>query len=101
MLLGCTVLTLTLAAPVMAGESAATMSAKLEQVSQGLAGRIGVAARLIGGDEVVTLNDDEAFVMASTVKIAVAATVLDPVADPGQNFVVIVKDGKIYKNAVK
>ena len=26
---------------------------------------------------------------------------LDLVADPGKNFVVIMKDGKIYKNAIK
>jgi len=58
-------------------------SVSLEQVSKGLAGRIGVAAQLIGGTEVVTLNGDATFVMASTFKVAVAAALLDRV-DKGE-----------------
>lgn len=57
--------------------------ARLEQVSQGLAGRIGVAAQLIGGADVVTLNGDSTFVMASTFKVAVAAALLHRV-DKGE-----------------
>jgi len=58
-------------------------SVSLEQVSKGLAGRIGVAAQLIGGTDVVTLNGDATFVMASTFKVALAATLLDRV-DKGE-----------------
>jgi beta-lactamase class A len=57
----------------------AAQSAHLEQVSKGLVGRIGVAARLIGGTDAVTLNPEASFVMASTFKVAVAATLLDRV----------------------
>lgn len=66
-----------------AAEDAADLSAKLEQVSQGLAGHIGVAAQLLGGNEVVTVNGDETFVMASTYKVAIATSVLDRV-DKGE-----------------
>ncbi|MBL8565198.1 MAG: class A beta-lactamase [Hyphomicrobiaceae bacterium] len=72
-----------LAVPAMATESAAGISARLERLVHGLAGRIGVAAQLIGGKEVMTVNGDEPFVMASTVKVAIAATVLDRV-DKGE-----------------
>lgn len=69
------------------GQSADTdpvaQSAHLEHVSKGLVGRIGVAARLIGGTDVVTLNPDATFVMASTFKVAVAAALLDRV-DKGE-----------------
>jgi beta-lactamase class A len=56
---------------------------KIEKVSQGLAGRIGVAAQEIGSGVSVTINGDEAFVMASTYKVAIAVTLLDQV-DKGQ-----------------
>ena len=56
---------------------------KIETVSQGLAGRIGVAAQEIGSGVRVTINGDEAFVMASTYKVAIATTLLDRV-DKGQ-----------------
>ncbi len=56
---------------------------KIEKVSQGLAGRIGVAAQEIGSGVSVTINGDEAFVMASTFKVATAVTVLGLV-DKGQ-----------------
>jgi len=56
---------------------------KIEKVSQGLAGRIGVAAQEIGSGVSVTTNGDEAFVMASTYKVAIAVTLLDQV-DKGQ-----------------
>jgi len=59
------------------------VSQKLEKVSQGLAGRIGVAAQEIGSGERITVNGDETFVMASTYKVAIATTLLDRV-DKGQ-----------------
>jgi beta-lactamase class A len=59
------------------------ISQKIEKLSQGLAGRIGVAAQEIGSGVSVTVNGDEAFVMASTYKVAIATTLLDRV-DKGQ-----------------
>ena len=56
---------------------------KIEKVSHGLAGRIGVAAQEVGSGVSVTINGDEAFVMASTYKVAIAVTLLDQV-DKGQ-----------------
>ena len=59
------------------------ISQKIEKLSQGLVGRIGVAAQEIGSGVNVTINGDEAFVMASTYKVAIAVTLLDHV-DKGQ-----------------
>ncbi len=59
------------------------ISQKIERVSQGLAGRIGVAAQEIGSGVSVTVNGDETFVMASTYKVAIATTLLDLV-DKGE-----------------
>jgi beta-lactamase class A len=59
------------------------ISQKIEKVSQGLSGRIGVAAQKIGSGVSVTVNGDETFVMASTYKVAIAVTLLDLV-DKGQ-----------------
>jgi len=56
---------------------------KLERVSQGLAGHIGVAAQEIGSGVRITINGDEPFVMASTYKVAIATTLLQRV-DNGQ-----------------
>lgn len=56
---------------------------KIEVVSKGLAGHIGVAAQEIGSGVGITINGDEAFVMASTFKVAIAVAVLDLV-DRGQ-----------------
>jgi beta-lactamase class A len=55
------------------------VSQKIEKLSQGLAGRIGFAAQEIGGKEVIAVNGDKSFVMASTYKVAIAAAVLDRV----------------------
>jgi len=52
------------------------ISKKLEKVSQGLVGRIGVAAQEIGSGKSITVNGDETFVMASTYKVAIAVTAL-------------------------
>ena len=56
---------------------------KIEKLSQGLVGRIGVAAQEIGSGVNVTVNGDESFVMASTYKVAIAVTLLDRV-DKGE-----------------
>ena len=56
---------------------------KIEKLSQGLVGRIGVAAQEIGSGVSVTVNGDETFVMASTYKVAIAVALLDRV-DKGQ-----------------
>jgi len=63
--------------------AAQRVAAEVERVASGLVGRIGVAARAIDGQEVVTINGDEPFVMASTYKVAIAVTLLDRV-DMGQ-----------------
>ena len=52
------------------------ISQKIEKLSQGLAGRIGVAAQQIGSGERITVNGDETFVMASTYKVAIAVAIL-------------------------
>ena len=59
------------------------VSQKIEKLSQGLVGRIGVAAQEIGSGLSVTVNGDETFVMASTYKVAIAVALLDRV-DKGQ-----------------
>ncbi|MBW0159537.1 class A beta-lactamase [Sedimentimonas flavescens] len=56
-----------------------SVGAAIERVATQLAGRIGFAAQEIGGDEVIALNGDETFAMASTYKVAIAAAVLDRV----------------------
>ncbi|MBL3827130.1 MULTISPECIES: class A beta-lactamase [unclassified Marinobacter] len=56
---------------------------KLEKLSEGLVGRLGVAAQEIGSGVSVTVNGDESFVMASTYKVAIAVALLDRV-DQGQ-----------------
>lgn len=56
-----------------------SVGAAIERVATKLAGRIGFAAQEIGGDDVIAFNGDEAFVMASTYKVAIAAAVLDRV----------------------
>jgi beta-lactamase class A len=66
--------------PVFAEES---ISQKIEKLSQGLVGRIGVAAQEINSGLNVTINGDESFVMASAYKVAIATTVLDRV-DKGE-----------------
>ncbi|MBN3522045.1 class A beta-lactamase [Algoriphagus lutimaris] len=53
-----------------------SISEKIERISQGLVGRIGVAAQDLDSGLRVTLNGDETFVMASTYKVAIAVTVL-------------------------
>ena len=55
------------------------VAAKIARVAKGLAGRIGFAAQEIGGKEVIALNGNETFAMASTYKVAIATTVLDRV----------------------
>jgi len=59
------------------------ISQKIEKLSQGLVGRIGVAAQEIGSKERITVNGDETFVMASTYKVAIATTLLNRV-DKGE-----------------
>ena len=59
------------------------ISQKIEKLSEGLVGRIGVAAQEIGSGVSITVNGDESFVMASTYKVAIAVTLLDRV-DKGQ-----------------
>ena len=59
------------------------VSQKIEKLTEGLVGRIGVAAQEIGSGVSVTVNGDETFVMASTYKVAIAVTLLDRV-DKGQ-----------------
>jgi len=60
-----------------------SVGAAIERVVSPLAGRIGFAAKEIGGNEVIALNGDQTFVMASVYKIAIATAVLDRV-DKGE-----------------
>ncbi|WP_439183815.1 class A beta-lactamase [Carboxylicivirga taeanensis] len=64
-------------------QNAEAISKKIEKISEGLVGRIGVAAQEIGSKEMITVNGDEAFVMASTYKVAIAVALLDRV-DKGE-----------------
>ena len=59
------------------------ISKKIEKLSERLVGRIGVAAQEIGSKEIITVNGDETFVMASTYKVAIATTLLNRV-DKGE-----------------
>ena len=66
--------------PVFADKS---ISQKIEKITQGLVGRIGVAAQELSSGLNVSINGDETFVMASAYKVAIATTVLDRV-DKGE-----------------
>jgi beta-lactamase class A len=59
------------------------VSQKIEKLTEGLVGRIGVAAQEIGGEKVIAINGDETFAMASTYKVAIATKVMDLV-DKGE-----------------
>ena len=59
------------------------ISMKIEKLSERLVGRIGLAAQEIGSKEMITINGDETFVMASTYKVAIAVALLDRV-DKGE-----------------
>ncbi|ELJ8616143.1 class A beta-lactamase [Vibrio cholerae] len=70
--------------PALAGKhTLQDISPKIEKLSQGLVGRVGVAAQEIGSGASITVNGDQTFAMASTYKIAIAAAVLDRV-DKGE-----------------
>ncbi|HUQ13227.1 MAG TPA: serine hydrolase [Novosphingobium sp.] len=56
-----------------------SLEAQLRSIVADARGRIGVYAAEIGGSRAVSLNADQAFPMASTVKIAIAATYLQGV----------------------
>jgi beta-lactamase class A len=57
---------------------------RIQAIVKGLVGRVGFAAQEIGGSgEVIAVNGDETFVMASTYKVAIATKVLDRV-DKGE-----------------
>ena len=56
---------------------------KLSNYRNLLLGRIGLAAQEIGSEDRLIINGDEAFVMASTFKVAIAVCLLDLV-DKGQ-----------------
>lgn len=66
--------------PVFADKSIAQ---KIEKITQGLVGRLGVAAQELSSGLNVSINGDETFAMASAYKIAVATKVLDLV-DKGE-----------------
>lgn len=59
------------------------VSQKIEKLSEGLVGKIGVSAQELGSGVNITINGDESFVMASTYKVAIAVTLLDRI-DKGQ-----------------
>ncbi|MGL0932888.1 class A beta-lactamase [Vibrio vulnificus] len=70
--------------PALAGKhTLQDISPKIEKLSQGLVGRVGVAAQEIGSGASITVNGDQTFAMASTYKVAIAVTLLDRV-DKGQ-----------------
>jgi beta-lactamase class A len=55
------------------------VAAAIEQFAAKLVGRIGFAAQEIGSDEIIALNGDETFAMASTYKVAIATAIMDRV----------------------
>ena len=59
------------------------ISQKIEKITQGLVGRIGVAAQELSSGLNVSINGDEPFCMASAYKVAIAAKVMDLV-DKGE-----------------
>jgi len=67
--------------PTAAGASPDTgpLEAQIAELTRPLAGKTGVAAQLVDGGARVVLNGDEYFPMASTYKVAMAATLLDRV----------------------
>ncbi|MDB9999180.1 class A beta-lactamase [Porticoccaceae bacterium] len=56
--------------------SSTAVADKLELVSRGLAGSIGVAAREVGGGAIIAIRAQETFPMASTYKVAIAMALL-------------------------
>ena len=66
--------------PVLADKSIAQ---KIEKITQGLVGRLGVAAQELSSGLNVSINGDETFAMASAYKIAIATKVMDRV-DKGE-----------------
>lgn len=57
----------------------AALQQQVEQIARGARGRVGVAAMDLDGGGIVLLNGDQPFPMASTAKIAIAATYLSQV----------------------
>lgn len=57
-------------------QSADTIIRQLEAITAPLVGRVGVAAQVIGSDEIIALNGNETFPMASTYKVPAAVTAL-------------------------
>ncbi len=60
-----------------------SIAQKIEKITQGLVGRIGVAAQELSSGLNVSINGDETFCMASAYKVAIAAKVMDLV-DKGE-----------------
>ncbi|WP_019668100.1 class A beta-lactamase [Eudoraea adriatica] len=60
-----------------------SIAQKIEKLTEGLVGRIGVAAQELSSGLNVSINGDENFAMASAYKIAIAAKVMDLV-DKGE-----------------
>jgi len=60
-----------------------SIAQKIEKITQGLVGRIGVAAQELSSGLNVSINGDETFAMASAYKVAIAAKVMDLV-DKGE-----------------
>ena len=60
-----------------------SIAQKIEKITQGLVGRLGVAAQELSSGLNVSINGDETFAMASAYKIAIATKVMDRV-DKGE-----------------
>jgi len=65
------------------GADSKSIATMVERITAGLVGRLGFAAQEIGSEDVISLNGDESFAMASTYKVAIATTVLTRV-DKGE-----------------
>jgi len=88
LIVAATVVTPAVAAPASKPASGATaahaaLEAEIARLAQGAEGEVGVLARHLETGLTVSMNDKEAFPMASTFKVAVAGTVLTKV-DKGQ-----------------
>lgn len=70
-------------APADAQQGKAALAVAFERLAKQTDGMVGVAVQRVGGDRMVTLNEGVTFPMASTFKIAVAATIFSRI-DKGE-----------------
>ena len=80
-LLGGMVLGLMLVVPVQAADKQLDLVKRLGAITRPLVGKIGFAAQVLGEKEIISLNGDDPFPMASAYKVAMAAKALKRIQD--------------------